>query len=1273
MSQMTSVFDITGSHISQLNDTDLRTLVARLCEAELYRAGLPVSAVTAGGDQNAADGGIDVRVDLPPATPINGFVPRPATGFQVKVSDMPRGAILEEMRPHDIVRPAIEELVSVSGAYIIISANGSTADSALRQRRKAMRDAVSSLPNAANLAIDFYDRERLAIWVRQHPSLVVWVREQIGQPISGWRPYANWASPNEGIEAEYLLDGKTRFHDWRSLQDGPLTIVEGIQRIRAVLAQPRGTVRLVGLSGTGKTRLVQALFDPRVGGDALERTLAIYTDLDAQPEPSPRDLMRRLVQNRQRAIVVIDNCLPDTHRALTAICAESASNVSLITVEFDVGEDEPEGTEVFRLEPASDDVIEHLLERRVPHVSQADRRRIAVFSGGNARMALALAQTVGRGDSIARLTDNELFKRLFHQRNALDDSLMRAAEACSLVYSFDGETIEGETAELPLLADLASMTVDQLYRYIALLQSRDLMQKRGQWRAVLPLALANRLARQGLDRIPPTRIKSIFLERAEARLLQSFTHRLGYLHDSEPARKIVQSWLAPGGLLSNIEQFSPLGIAMFRNVTPVDPAAALAAIERATFGPDGDSFFGVDNGRDGTWITLLQSIAYDAELFPRGVALLARFAMAENQDHNNSLARNAFKQLFFIHLSGTHASIEQRLQAIESLINGKDAAGQTLGLEALDALLEAWHFTGHSPDFGARPRDYGWWPASKADVVTWYSTAIGYVQDLALSGGPLAASARTLLAKSFRGLWNKAGVPERLEVMARALAEQGFWLDGWVAVKATIRYDGKQMPTVLSGRLLTLEQQLRPNGLLQTAGAYLLSEMHEVLDVVDGEAPNEADNALSAHQRAEEITATLGHATAGDRDVLDALLPDLLGHEVKSYGFAFGKGLAAGASDLVTLWQQLIGAFAARPERDRNPNVLRGYLRSATARDPATTDRLLDDAVSNPVLGPWFPALQTAVEIGESGAARLETALQLPLARPWVYEYLAYGRVTDSIPPAELRRIVLSIASLPEGFEIAGEVLAARLFAAQRDGELIDDEFVQCGKELLALWSVTTKNRRLDYHLAEIVKACFAESEAIPPFALVCRRLADALNGYCIYISDYPELLTQLFRTHPIVALDEVFGGPANNNRLLTIWRSHLVRENPLDAVQTETLIAWAQADPSARFPILASVITPFTDADDGTDPTWTPAALELLRFASDRVAVLAKLILRFVPNSWSGSLADILVRRRVLLRPFLTDADTTVADWARQRNDELEQMILRERMSEQGTNEGFE
>ena len=93
------MFEITPDDIARLDDKNLRAVVARLCEAELRRRGLSASCVTWGGDQNAADGGIDVRVALPPGSVIDGFVPRAATGFQVKKQDMPRAEILDEMRP----------------------------------------------------------------------------------------------------------------------------------------------------------------------------------------------------------------------------------------------------------------------------------------------------------------------------------------------------------------------------------------------------------------------------------------------------------------------------------------------------------------------------------------------------------------------------------------------------------------------------------------------------------------------------------------------------------------------------------------------------------------------------------------------------------------------------------------------------------------------------------------------------------------------------------------------------------------------------------------------------------------------------------------------------------------------------------------------------------------------------------------------------------------------------------------------------------------------
>lgn len=515
------MFELTDEDISNLKEEDLRSLVGLLCEADFPgKAG-----ITWGGHQKAADGGIDVRVELSGHVDPDGFVPRICTGFQVKKTDMPRAEILKEMRPKNVLRPVICELAETSGAYIIVSSEGWTSDKPLKARQKAMSDALSDVPNKSNLKLDFYDRSRIASWVRRHPSLVFWVKDKIGRSIQGWKPFGNWANPKAESNEEYLLDDDVRLYNGVNKSLEGMNAVDGINALRSALSSPASSVRLAGLSGTGKTRLLQALFDPRIGADPLPSSQVCYTDMGDSPNPAPVAFAERLCALKKPVILAVDNCPPELHKSLTAVCTKSGGLVSLITVEYDVREDQPEETDVFRLEPASVALVEKLIQIRFEHISQIDACTIADFSGGNARVAIALANTVAKGETLAALNNEELFVRLFHQRHETNDTLLKSAEVCALVYSFDCQTTEGLDGELKLLASLAETSVNALFGDVAKLKRRDLVQQRNVWRAVLPHALANRLAQKALENIPLDRILAAFEQASSERLLKS--HFLG--------------------------------------------------------------------------------------------------------------------------------------------------------------------------------------------------------------------------------------------------------------------------------------------------------------------------------------------------------------------------------------------------------------------------------------------------------------------------------------------------------------------------------------------------------------------------------------------------------------------------------------------------------------------------------------------------------------------------------------------------------------------------
>ncbi len=341
------------------------------------------------------------------------------------------------------------------------------------------------------------------------------------------------------------------------------------------------------------------------------------------------------------------------------MCRAPGSKLSLITVEHDVRDDAPEGTDVFRLEASSVDLIEKLVKCRFPEISPVSIRTIAENSDGNARIAIALAGTVGKNETISTLSDEEQFRRLFQQGHDHDDSLLLAAQSMSLVYSFHGENVsDDKDAELVWLGRIVGKGAEEMYSYAAILHDRDLVQHRGVWRALLPQALANRLAKSGLKRIPPAIIEDHLVKDAPARLLKSFSRRLGYLSDSTEAIAIAKKWLSPDGLLSDVGNFNDLGNAMFENVAPVVPAAALSALERVLLAPNGDA--AVPGCRHFT--RLLRLLAYDAAIFERCATLLLKIAAGEDIDDNSGdSGRNVFVSLFALYLSGTHATVEQRL------------------------------------------------------------------------------------------------------------------------------------------------------------------------------------------------------------------------------------------------------------------------------------------------------------------------------------------------------------------------------------------------------------------------------------------------------------------------------------------------------------------------------------------------------------------------------------------------------------------------------------
>lgn len=1304
-----SELELRGEHVAMLGDEDLRSLVVKLCESELRRTGRPSSAVLAGGNQTAPDGGVDVRIQLEtdgapardrrpmtsastaatlkepavsaapdpePQSPPPDFILRPDTGFQVKCENMPAGAITDEMRPKGVLRDCIKDLIARKGAYVIVSSKGTITDAYLTRRVQAMRDAVADHPNHSNLKLDFYDRDRLARWVRQYPGVELWLRERVNARLKGWQGYGRWA----GADVAYLLDDTARLVERSRGAAKALSVAEGMGRLRAALSKPGQVLRVVGLSGTGKTRLVQALFEKEVGdGEPADQAFVLYTDLGNEPEPSAREMLLRLGSNEQRAMVIVDNCNPKTHRTLADVVSQYKKHLSLLTVEYDVADDDsPDSTDVYELAPASAQVLEGVLRRLVPYLAGSDRHRIAEFSGGNARVALALANTVEKGETLGVLNDTELFRRLFRQGQAEDPELLRAAQVCSLVYSFEGEDLKGEASELRVLSMLAEMTPNELYRHVGNLKRRDLVQARSKWRAVLPPALANRLAKWALQEIPAADITDAFA--VSERLLISFSRRLEYLHDTEEACAIASRWMDDEKWLADPGQLNELGRRLFINLAPLVPGKVLAAMERALSCDNAADFVLRHKHSLREWSTLLRHLAYQPESFDRAAPLL--LTLAEHEEDSNVNCGEAWKEMFRIGLSGTMALPAQRVRLLKQLLTTATGKRRELTWTAVEAMLDANHITSsHDFSFGARPHGYGWEPETHTEVLMWFESAFALLRRMAASGSEGLRRVRTALAAHFREIW-ACGVDSQLKTLMLELAGSNGWPAGWVATRTALRFDGERMLPEMLQALKELDAAMAPKGLAQEVRAYTLGHARGLLDVADAvDESDEAEekNLVSTWDRVNERVVDLGIALAADDAALGQVLPELLAEDGGRQSY-LGQGLGEGTPNAQRHWQMLHDAFLELPG-EPNIALLTGFVRGLRNREPEKAIVILDSMVGDAKLDVHYPILAGAPRDDADGD-RLIASMKRAAGKPHQYMLRTSHGDDGGLSVAKFCEVMQVLSSVENGVIAAIDELGTELHRWRARKAEAPPELVLLARSLLASFSFKSRLHNIAWRVNELAKLAFVGPLAVDAATQFAARFSAAIDDFGSHGDDFGDLACTLFRLQPLVALDAFLSKP-HPKRHLGFRARFIARHGPVVQCAPEALLLqWVSADPGTRAPVVArevAILERKTEDKaselDGSasEVTLSPLAARLLELAPDKGAVLEGFSRHLHPNHWSGSLEQTLAPHLALIESLVGHADSVVAAWAQEALSVMRQRIKRDRSIDIVREQSFE
>lgn len=261
------------------------------------------------------------------------------------------------------------------------------------------------------------------------------------------------------------------------------------------------------------------------------------------------------------------------------------------------------------------------------------------------------------------------------------------------------------------------------------------------------------------------------------------------------------------------------------------------------------------------------------------------------------------------------------------------------------------------------------------------------------------------------------------------------------------------------------------------------------------------------------------------------------------------------------------------------------------------------------------------------------------------------------------------------------EILSSKLHEnkiKQDDVATISLEILSVIREVLCFYQFNNKSRRddhsEDYRIARLAKICLNGSEGAHTAQVVCQRFIKAVTSSEYHqLNNYPLFVKALAQLQPKIFLDEFLGcgqllaEEINLYKLKSIFSNRFRHdENSLDKIPDGVLLDWCAVNPEQRYPLVASLVTFFSTAKEGEQIKWRPVVYAILEQAPNVEDILKHLGDVIRPMAWSGSRAELLRKRSVLLQEFYTHPNERVRNWAKSQYANLQKEVEYARKSEQ-------
>jgi hypothetical protein len=487
-------------------------------------------------------------------------------------------------------------------------------------------------------------------------------------------------------------------------------IDELFQLILSELKSPKESIRILGLSGLGKTRMLLELFRPSLSDNdsIILSSRVLYINCNFHPNADLQSLFSKLNTDQEDRIVILDNCSKSIHRQLLTFVHRGNSKLTLISLDSnpeEVSHDRINNVKYFSIKKEElADVVDQILTRDFGNLGKDKIDKIKEFSQGIPLMAVLLGDSAKKGEQfIGKLDDKELLDKLLGPKGQ-EEKDRTILKSCA-IFNYFGFYEELST-QIEFIAKNKNITslngddrvlVNDFNETCQYFLKREIFEKRGRFIGMRPFPLAISLAQEWLTPCTPKRLMDTILDIAKltepdrSHLSEALAEQMRFLGYDDKANQILESIVGPNSPFDDAEVLNTeLGSRLFRSFVQVNPVAVSQNIKRNFSGKTTDELLSVKAGRRNL-VWTLEVLCFDKRTFADSVKILFAFALAENETWANN-ATGQLLHLFHIYLSGTEATLADRWAIIEWGLSLDDKRFNDLAIKAMSAALDYGNF-----------------------------------------------------------------------------------------------------------------------------------------------------------------------------------------------------------------------------------------------------------------------------------------------------------------------------------------------------------------------------------------------------------------------------------------------------------------------------------------------------------------------------------------------------------------------------------------------------